>query len=75
MDGLVRTVCLVYLVALRLAIGEGDRRLTMSDGDTGDGVDTDKRTGVVLLVIVRTLHQCTLRIDIPQTHIHTNWRI
>ena len=74
-DGLVRLVGLIHLMALRRAVREGDGSLSVSDSDAGQRPDADERTRVVGVVIVRTLHQCTLRVDVPQAHIHTHWGI
>ena len=64
MDCLVGTIVLVDLVLLGTAVGEGDDGFTMADGNRGNGVDADERMGVVGIMIVRTLHQGTLWVDV-----------
>ena len=53
MDGLVAAVIVVYSVMLFTTVRETDGSLTVSDSDRGNGIDADKRAGVVLLVIKR----------------------
>ena len=74
-DGFVRAVFCIYVVLLGMSVGEGDGRLSMTDGDTSYRVDADKRAGVVGVVVVGALHQGTLGVDVAESHIHTYWGI
>ena len=65
----------VELTAYHATIREGADTLAMTDGHGGDGVDTNERTTVIGIVIIGTLHQGTLRIEVAQSHIYTYWRI
>ena len=58
------------LMFLGGAVGQRDDRLTMTDSDGGNRVDADKRPCVFRAVIVRALHQRTLRIDVAQPHVY-----
>ena len=50
MDGLVAAVFVIYGMMFLATVRETDGSLTVSDSDRGNGIDADKRAGVVLLV-------------------------
>jgi hypothetical protein len=56
MDGFCRPIFLINNMLLLAAIWETDDSLPMSNSYGGDGIDADKRPGIVLVVVIGTLH-------------------
>ena len=74
-DGFCRAIVGMELLADCLAVWEGHRGMAVGNSHTGCGVDADERTRVALVVIVAALHQCTLGIEVAQSHIYSYRRI
>ena len=69
-DSLMALVVVCHLVRGDSAIRETAFYPPMADGDAGNGIDADERPAVVLVVIVGTLHEGTLRRGVAQAHVY-----
>ena len=74
-NDMMRTIVFIQLTTDHATIGEGADTLTMTHGHGGHRVHPDERTTVVGIVVIGTLHQSALRIEVAQPHIHTHRRI
>ena len=74
-NDMMRTIVFIQLTTDHATIGEGADALAMTHGHRGHRVHPDERTTVVGIVVIGTLHQSALRIEVAQPHIHTHRRI